>query len=114
MHAKILAVLIVFAGLPAMAAPNAPGRYQILSVSGGFVRLDTVTGATTLCRDEVDSFRCTPIPIADETAPGKAEAGATPGDDRSAMDLDKALGFMERAMRGLMAMTEEKTPECAL
>jgi hypothetical protein len=121
MRLTILSMLLTLVAVPAIAGSDEPGRYQILSVSGGFVRLDTATGATTFCRDEVDSFRCAPVPIAVDKAP--AEAGATgdrtrdsrsPDDAAANDDLDKALTFMEKAMRGLMAMTEEKTPECAL
>lgn len=124
MRLTVLSSLLVLIAAPAMAGPDDPGRYQILSVSGGFVRLDTVSGATTFCRDEVDSFRCSAIPIAAENQPSKAEAGATrstapddqatTGDSKSSDDLDKALTFMERTMRSLMAITQEKTPECAL
>lgn len=124
MQAKLLAAFLTAAAFPALAQTTEPVRYQLISVSGGFVRLDAVTGTMTFCRDEVDSFRCTPIP----TDPAKAErqpnAGVMPKDsakgdkdsrqDSSEEDFDRALTMMEKAMKRFMAMTNEDPRDCAL
>jgi hypothetical protein len=137
MQAKLLAAVLVLAACPVFAQSNDTARYQLISVSGGFVRLDMVTGVMTFCRDEVDSFRCAPIPAdaaRDETQP---EAGANPKadrdeakrdrgrddmmkeergfrEDKSTEDFDRALSMMEKAMRSFMAMTRENPRNCDL
>ncbi|MDB5522907.1 MAG: hypothetical protein JWM58_670 [Rhizobium sp.] len=128
MQAKLLAGFLALAAFPALAQTNEPVRYQLISVSGGFVRLDAVTGTMTFCRDEVDSFRCTPIagdPAKVDMQPG---AGATSKDaakdpvkgeidrkeDSSLEDFDQALTIMEKAMKRFMAMSNESPRDCAL
>lgn len=121
MQAKPFALLLALIAAPAAAGASETGRYQIATVSGGFVRLDTMSGAMTFCRDEVDKFRCEPL----AAAPLGAEAGANAGgkrpdakntqrDDSSLEDFDNALGMMEKAMRAFMAMARENPRECAL
>jgi hypothetical protein len=133
MQAKLLAALLVLTAFPAFAESNETPRYQLISVSGGFVRLDMVTGVMTFCRDEVDSFRCGPIPAdADKRAmrpdagkeEARPEAGIEPreGDrrepgfkeDKSSEDFDRALTMMDKAMRHFMAMSKEKPKDCDL
>lgn len=122
MQAKLLAVVLALVAVPAAAQPGEAARYQIVPVSGGFVRLDTASGAMTFCRDEVDKFRCEPLAAERD----KAEAGAPPQnqragrdgatkeEDNSAEDFDRALDMMEKAMRRFMAITEENPRDCAL
>jgi hypothetical protein len=120
MHATSLAILLTLASVPALAATNEPVRYRITPVSGGFVRLDTASGAMTFCRDEVDKFRCEPLPVeADKAAAASARGetsknDATRNSDTSLQDFDKALSLMERAMKSFMSMTREDTRQCAL
>jgi|EndMetStandDraft_4_1072995.scaffolds.fasta_scaffold669118_1 hypothetical protein len=120
MSVKILAALLALTALPAFAQEKEPARYQLISVSGGFVRLDAVTGEMTFCRDEVDSFRCSPISTDAAKMEVKPEAGArlqrdtAKKDDSAIEDFDKALTMMERAMKSFMAMTQENPKECAL
>lgn len=133
MQAKLLAALFVLTAFPAFAQSNEAARYQLISVSGGFVRLDMVTGVMTFCRDEVDSFRCGPISAdADKQAmrpdageeKARPEAGIEPqqGDhrqpgfkeDKSSEDFDHALTMMDKAMRHFMAMSRENQKDCNL
>ena len=133
MQAKLLAAFFVLAAFPAFAQSNDTARYQLISVSGGFVRLDMVTGVMTFCRDEVDSFRCGPIAAdADKRAmrpdagrqEAQPEAGIEPrqGDrrepgfkeDKSSEDFDHALSMMDKAMRHFMAMSRENQKDCNL
>jgi hypothetical protein len=106
MQAKLLAALFALTAMPAYAQSTEPVRYQLISVSGGFVRLDTVSGVMTFCHDEVDSFRCSPI-SADSVKPDDSAktkmapaAGADPKDDENAMrgdsDRDDGMANQER------------------
>jgi hypothetical protein len=137
MQAKLLAAVLVLAAFPAFAQSSDTSRYQLISVSGGFVRLDMVSGIMTFCRDEVDSFRCAPISTDPAKADAEPEAGAVPREDRdeakrdrgrddmmkeergfrednSTEDFDRALSMMEKAMRSFMAMTRENPRDCSL
>lgn len=124
MQAKLLAALFVLTAFPAFAQSNETARYQLISVSGGFVRLDMVTGVMTFCRDEVDSFRCSPIQAdtaRQEMRPGagiepRQSDGREPGfkEDKSGEDFDRALSMMDKAMRRFMAITQEKQRDCDL
>jgi hypothetical protein len=137
MQAKLLAAILALAAFPALAQSNDTARYQLISVSGGFVRLDMVSGVMTFCRDEVDSFRCSPISTDPSKADAEPEAGAVPRkdqdeakrdrdrdgmmkeqrgfrEDNSIEDFDRALSMMEKAMRSFMAMTRENPRNCEL
>ena len=138
MQAKLLAALLALTAVPAYAQTNEPVRYQLISVAGGFVRLDTVSGVMTFCRDEVDSFRCSPISTDVASTEKEPGAGAVPKHDEDAMsgdrdgdssemkrepgfkgdssveDFDRALTMMEKAMRSFMAMSKENPKDCAL
>jgi hypothetical protein len=99
MQAKRLAILsasvalvATCAALPAAAQSGEPGRYQLVSVAGGFVRLDTTSGAMTFCRDDVDTVHCGAI-AADKAKAMDPKAGVEPRagqeenrDDRAGID----------------------------
>lgn len=124
MQVKILAALLALTAVPAMAEEASTARYQLISVSGGFVRLDMVTGIMTFCRDEVDTFRCAPIPTdtaKSEKLPGAGDVTKDESrldrvkpDDNIDQDFDRALSMMDRAMRHFMKMSKENQKDCAL
>jgi hypothetical protein len=136
MKATLLAAILALTAVPAFAQSNDTARYQLISVSGGFVRLDLVSGVMTFCRDEVDSFRCSPIPTETAKTEIEPEAGTVPKqdqdarrdrgrndmleeqrgfrEDKSGEDFDRALTMMEKAMRSFMAMSRENPRDCAL
>lgn len=135
MKSTLLAAVLALTAVPALAQSNDTARYQLISVSGGFVRLDMVTGIMTFCRDEVDSFRCSPISADSAKTEMRPEAGADPKEDQaerdrgrkdmlqgergfredqSSEDFDRALSMMEKAMRSFMAMTRENPRDCSL
>jgi hypothetical protein len=140
MQAKLIAAVLAVMAMPAYAQSPEPVRYQLISVSGGFVRLDTVSGVMTFCRDEVDDFHCSPVPADSATAGIQPETGAIPrkeddsaganraddGSDRdrsemrdrrgfredsSVENFDRALSMMEKAMRSFMAISKESSKE---
>jgi hypothetical protein len=67
MQANLATAVLTTLGLsislvpPAAAQAAEAGRYQLVPVSGGFVRLDTASGAMTLCRDDADTLHCNPV-----------------------------------------------------
>jgi hypothetical protein len=101
MQAKLLAAVLALVAFPALAQSNDTARYQLISVSGGFVRLDMVTGVMTFCRDEVDSFRCAAIPVKSEKTDANPDAGIDPGNgkDASRSDRDQPDGMTEQDRR---------------
>lgn len=66
------AVLLITFAIPAAVATPPPdplpaeadrsGRFAMHPVDGGFVRLDTVTGAVSLCSRRPQGFACEPVP----------------------------------------------------
>jgi hypothetical protein len=93
--------------------------------NGGFVRLDTQTGAMTLCRDEGGNLTCRMA--ADERAAYERElellerrisaleekAGASPSPNRipGEAEIEQTLSIMERFMRRFMEIVQEFTSE---
>ncbi|OHV83602.1 hypothetical protein [Rhizobium sp. LCM 4573] len=92
--------------------------------NGGFVRLDTQTGAMTLCRDEGGNLTCRMA--ADERAAYERElellekrvaaleqksanppASRVPGEE----EIEQTLSIMERFMRRFMAIVQDFTSE---
>jgi hypothetical protein len=63
----------------AAAQDSAAGRYTMHKTEDGFVRLDTQTGAVSLCRKEADAWSCRDI--ADATPPQTQENGGTESND---------------------------------
>lgn len=107
MQVKLLTAFLALTAFPAFAQSDEPVRYQLISVSGGFVRLDTVSGVMTFCRDEVDSFRCSPI-SADASADMRSDKGEVKRDqngvkrdqDGVTRDSEQKQGMIERDRQG--------------
>jgi len=93
-------ILMATAGV-AMAQDAAPGRYTMHKVDGGFVRLDTKTGAVSFCQNDETSWSCAPI---DRAAPDTdVEALRKENKELKAevKRLDELLGLRgERKARG--------------
>ena len=115
----VSAVALALAG-PAVAAET--GRYVLKDVQGGFIRLDTETGAVSHCRSRDDQWRCEPVAdaqvalndeinrLAEENAElqqrlaelegGQAERGLGPRlEVPSQEDLDRVFTVLESFMR---------------
>lgn len=115
----VSAVALALAG-PAGAAET--GRYVLKDVQGGFIRLDTETGAVSHCRSLDDQWRCEPVAdaqvalqdeinrLAEENATlqqrlaelenGRAERGLAPRLELpSQEDLDQIFTVLETFMR---------------
>jgi len=109
-----LAALLLMPASFASAADPAAGRYQIVTVTGGFVRLDTQTGAMTYCLDGATEPRCAALEAAEiaPSAPAKQQSMAPDAKDQQ--DFNQAMSMAEQAMRRFMALTREHKPDCSL
>jgi hypothetical protein len=126
---RALLALIFLSVAPAVADPADPatenGRYSMTPVQDGFLRLDTRTGAVAMCRLVSGAPECRPA--ADERAALDNEIGRLQAENRdlrlkapgasaanppsglpSDQDMDRALSFAERFMRGMMRIMREE------
>jgi hypothetical protein len=103
------------------AEEAAAGRFQLQPTEGGVVRLDTRTGAMTLCRNSEGELICRMA--ADERAAYEEEldrierrVAALEGRNASAIrpppapsdaEIDRSIGIMERFMRSFMGLVDE-------
>lgn len=121
------AVLLVAAGpLSASAEDVADGRFRLEKSGDAFVRLDTRTGAMTLCREQDGALVCRMA--ADERAAyeedlgrlekrvealektlaaGRPLAGGQREDLPSDEEVERSIGIMERFMRSFFGLVEE-------
>ncbi|MDX3926480.1 MAG: hypothetical protein QHC90_11845 [Shinella sp.] len=120
---KILSLLTLPLLLAASGAlAEGEGRYQMERTGGGFVRLDTVTGEVSLCREANGQITCRMA--ADERAAFEKEldlltarvealeersnSGATGLKPRLPSDeeIDRAMGVMERMIQRFMGIVK--------
>jgi hypothetical protein len=122
---RLALVLVVIAG-PALAQDGPPGRYVLQPVPDGALRLDTATGAVSLCTRAATDWACRAVAddrraieaeterLARENAELRRRLAERPGAGRGApliprpteRDLDEALGLMERFLERGMGMIE--------
>ena len=119
---RIVLLAVVFAGLAGFASAeggSAPdpagaenGRYSMTPVADGFLRLDTRTGAVSLCKVENGAASCEAAAeeraaLQDEIDRLARQNDALKGDGEwgglpTRQELDRALDFAERFMRRMM------------
>ena len=123
-----LATIIVTASLAGAFFPpgaaKAQQRFQLERTDQGIVRLDSQSGAITICRDENDELTCRMAP--DERAAYEKELDllekrVTALEERlsrtpperlpSDAEVDRSLSIMERFMRTFMGIVREFTGE---
>lgn len=69
------ATLVIIAGASALsAADERAGRYTMTPAEGGFLKLDTETGAVSLCRKSGDAFVCNLVPDSEQKLVKENEA----------------------------------------
>jgi hypothetical protein len=127
----LLALTLLAVASPALAQQPADpamaenGRYSMTPVEDGFLRLDTRTGAVAMCRLVNGAPECRLA--ADERAALENEIGRLQAENRelrlkapgpstaapssglpSEQDMDRALSFAERFMRGMMRIMREE------
>ncbi len=119
----ILASAIFLVG----SGAEAQQRFQLERTERGIVRLDTETGALTLCREDGEGLTCRMAPderaayeneldllerrvAALEERIGKAPPASGTGLPSEA-EVDRSLSIMERFMRSFMGIVREFTGE---
>jgi hypothetical protein len=126
---KTLALMTCALLVPLAASAQQPqtNRFQLQRTETGIVRLDTETGAMTLCRDENGTLACRMQP--DERAAYEQELDRLakrvtaleerlsniPPDALKALpsdaEVDRSLSIMEKFMRRFMAIVGEFADE---
>ena len=77
-------------------AVETKGRYTMTPVEGGFMRLDTETGAVSLCTRKADAWSCEPV-----------TDKSTSNDDKARLEAEnKDLKDRIKALEGSNAATE--------
>jgi hypothetical protein len=95
MRITALSLFLVLAA-PAIAAEAQPaGRYVFVPVEAGTLRLDTTTGAVSLCTGASGEVSCTMVP--DEAR--EAAAGDSPLQDRVAALEARVAALEERSVQ---------------
>ncbi len=115
MHARIrtlVAAMALAGAVAAMAAPAlardpAPGRYTMHPTDDGFVRLDTQTGAVSMCQKADERWSC--VPMDGAKAEDRSEIA------RLKKENDELRSEVKRleGMLGLGQQGEEKRPDPA-
>ena len=102
------------------AAPEGTARFQLERIEGGYARIDTATGEVSTCTERGDQLVCrmaadersalmarmdgleARIEALEATGTG-AGAARLPSD----AEIDRALGLMERFMRGFVGVVRD-------
>jgi hypothetical protein len=113
---------------PVAAQEGAPGRYTLVPVEGGALRLDTQTGAVSLCTADGEASACRPLPAgADAPVAGQAadledrlarietrlSALETRGGDllSDEKSIDRVMVLADRVMRSFFGLVREMKRE---
>ena len=99
----LLPLAAALATMPVEAGDTSPptGRFQIVVVPDGFVRLDTTSGAMMQCRDAGSGYACAAIDTG-ATVPTTPAIPRRDGTEGGLEDFDRALGLAEKAMKRFM------------
>lgn len=128
MRAQVLMSMLACLAGPALAqtAPADPpasenGRYSMTPAPGGFLRMDTRTGATSLCTVENGAARC--VVAAEERSALQQEIdrlsqqnealtsrGGKSGGLPTAEDFGRAMDYAEQFMRRMMRIMRDEDP----
>ena len=104
MRIIIIALLIGGLGFSAHAQDAAEGgRYSLVPVPGGALRLDTETGNVSLCKEAGGAVACRPVP-----AEGAASTQPAPAADRLAALEARIAALEARAGTDLSALPDEE------
>ena len=106
------------------APPTSPSHFQMHAMGDGIVRLDTVTGQMTYCRNAGqggETPHCVPMDTSGAIAPQesqrlqaridelqkKIDSMSTNGALPSDAEVDRSLSIMEKFMRRFMGLAKE-------
>jgi hypothetical protein len=108
--AQAFTILLMMLAAPASQAGDAPGRFSLTPVGGSLVRLDSATGAMSICGSKEESFVCESV--ADDALAPKHEIDRL-SEENQAMRL--RLLNLEAALNAAKAEKSEKaTPDAAI
>ena len=123
-HPAARACVAALAGLAALPAAAAEAeRYRLERTDDGYVRLDTATGAMSLCRETDGRLACAPAAQGTETASeveslrerlrilegrvSALESGAPVAGLPPEEEFERGIGYMERFFRMFMGLVRE-------
>ena len=103
---RLMAALVAAAGLQIATgmpsrAQDKPGRYMMNPVEGGFARLDTETGAMSICKPQSSAGTWACIATVDEASAQEARARKLEGENRE-------LRAEVKRMEDLLGLNGEK------
>lgn len=127
----LLVALSLAASASETRANESPGRYTMTPAADGFLKLDTATGAVSVCREVEGAFVCKAV--ADDAAAMSAEidrlakenerlrSGEMSGDPLAAVppdqsaplklpsdkDIDQAMGFIEKMLKRFKTLMDD-------
>ncbi len=102
--AQAFTILLMTLAAPASQAGDAPGRFSLTPVGGSLVRLDSATGAMSICGSKEESFVCESV--ADDALALKHEIDRL-SEENQAMRL--RLLNLEAALNAAKAENSEKS-----
>ena len=116
-----LALIAISLAVPATAQDGGAARYQLQRIEGGYARIDTATGevstctetrtetgAQLVCRMAADERGALEDQIAAlEVRVEALEAGGAARALPSDAEIDRAIGMMERFMRGFVGVVRD-------
>jgi hypothetical protein len=113
MNGKIFALALVLSvAASACLAAEEPGRYTMTPAGDGFLRLDTATGAVSICRQKLDAWTCEGV--ADDALALKQEVDRLTGENQELKDTLAKAEAKEAQEGPLPANPSTQFPALAL
>ena len=104
--------LVLCAATSTCFAGEEPGRYTMTPAGDGFLRLDTATGAVSICRQKLDAWTCEGV--ADDALALKQEVDRLTGENQELKDKLAKAEAREAQAGPLPANPSTQFPALAL
>ena len=104
--------LVLCAATSTCFAGEEPGRYAMTPAGDGFLRLDTATGAVSICRQKLDAWTCDGV--ADDALALKQEVDRLTGENQELKDKLAKAEAREAQAGPLPANPSTQFPALAL
>jgi hypothetical protein len=104
--------LVLCAATSTCFAGEEPGRYAMTPAGDGFLRLDTATGAVSICRQKLDAWTCEGV--ADDALALKQEVDRLTGENQELKDKLAKVEAREAQAGPLPANPSTQFPALAL
>jgi hypothetical protein len=104
--------LVLCAATSTCFAGEEPGRYAMTPAGDGFLRLDTATGAVSICRQKLDAWTCEGV--ADDALALKPEVDRLTGENQELKDKLAKAEAREAQAGPLPANPSTQFPALAL